>query len=495
MNSEIVLSEPQAYFLNSTKARKLFLAGSGSGKSHGGGIESAEFIVNMPNIRGFIGANTYGQLTMSTLDRIFKVWLETFGWVNDVHYVVDKIPPNNWKRYGPKLKTYKNTICFNNGCLIFTRSLDNYMAIDGSEFGWAILDETKDTPEQAVKEVITFRLRQPGMWVNGAGKLVTKRPINDPDSRSYNPLIVLTSPAKVEWLNDWFELSDHYEAIEAKIFDKEDFFVLETRDVTVVISSTFHNSHNLPDGWVEQKLRELKASPELIKANIYGSPVAKSGGEFITTFERLKHVSKTPLHFTKGAALHLSFDFNVSPFMTGLVFEVDMNRQTGKTVVKLVRENCLENPRNNTEDVCKAVESEFGSKMNGLFFYGDPSGRNRQTVSKEFRDNFDVVEKTLRKYIYNAGDRVQKRAPDILKSRGFLRDLFLGEKYPNIQIIIDPSCKNTIRDLEFAKEGRNGEMLKPTVTVNGKTFEKYGHCLDALRYFLVSLFEDLYLDS
>ena len=493
MNGEIVLSEPQAYFLASTKSRKLFLAGSGSGKSHEGGLEAAEFIINMPHIRGFIGANTYGQLTMSTLDRIFKVWQETFGWIADKHFVVDKIPPNNWKRHGPKLKTYKNTICFNNGCLIFTRSLENYMAIDGSEFGWAILDETKDTPEEAVKEVITFRLRQPGMWINGAGQLVTKRPINDPDARSYNPLIVLTSPAKVEWINDWFTLSDHYEAIEAKIYDKDGFFTLETRDVTVVISSTFHNAHNLPDGKVEQWLRDLSASPELIKANIYGSPVAKSGGEFITSFERTKHVKV--VEFNKGSALHLSLDFNVSPFMTGLCFEVDLDKKTGITTVKLVKELCLENPRNNTEDVCLAVESDFKGLMKGLFYYGDPSGRNRQTVSKAYRDNFDVVEKTLSRYIFSSGDRVQRRAPDILKSRDFVRDLFHEIKYPKIRLLIDPSCKNTIRDLEFAKEGRNGEMVKPMVTVNGKTYEKLGHCLDALRYFLVSLFEDLYLDS
>ena len=148
---ELNVSKPQYEILLSTKQRILSLAGQGGGKSHTGGLLSAEFIVNYPHIRGFIGANTYSQLSKSTLDRIFTVWEKDFGWVNGKHYTVDKIPP--WKHFGSKLKDYEGTICFNNGCLLFTASLDNYKAIDGTQFGWAILDETKDTKEEAVKEI------------------------------------------------------------------------------------------------------------------------------------------------------------------------------------------------------------------------------------------------------------------------------------------------------------------------------------------------------
>ena len=42
-------------------------------------------------------------------------------------------------------------------------SLDNWKAIDGRTISWALLDETKDTPEAAVKEVIISRLRKIGL--------------------------------------------------------------------------------------------------------------------------------------------------------------------------------------------------------------------------------------------------------------------------------------------------------------------------------------------
>jgi len=156
----IELTNPQSDVLESTAQRILMHCGVGSGKSHAIGFVALDFARNNPEVRGFIGANTFSQLTKSTLDRVFKVWEDEFMLKRDVHYVIDIIPPPNWKVYGPRLKSYENTITFNNGALIFTASLDNYKVIDGTEFGWACLDETKDTKEEAVKEVIVARLRQ-----------------------------------------------------------------------------------------------------------------------------------------------------------------------------------------------------------------------------------------------------------------------------------------------------------------------------------------------
>lgn len=135
---------------------------------------------------------------------------------------------------------------------------------------------------------------------------------------------------------------------------------------------------------------------------------------------------------------------------------------------------------------------EYGNRMKGLFFYGDPSGRNRQTVSKEYSDNYDVVERKLKRFLNNNSDRVLNNHPAIIKSRDFVNNLFAGTY--NIDVEIDESCTEFIHDLEYAKEDENGKMMKPKVKDpdTGRIYEKYGHNLDAFRYLVCALFEKLY---
>lgn len=510
---DIVVSEPQKKILSTTSAVNLFMAGIGSGKSHGIGLLSADIIKNNPNLIQFIGANTYQQLSKSTLKRVFDVWKDSFGWKKGLDYVVDHIPPKHFFSFHEPLKDYGNTICFKNGAMLYTASLDNYKVIDGTEFAIAYLDETKDTKEEAVKEVISGRLRQSGLWLdqnnvvfkqshydyyikekiwayaerNGERVLVNTTTLEE--IRSWNPLYIFTSPAKVDWLNTWFGLTDMYEEISTKIFSKTDFFSYENDDMCVVISSTYHNQHNLPVSFIKDKLKQYKATPNLIDMLIYGSPIAKSGSEFIHQFQRLVHVMKVP--YDESLPIHLTLDFNVAPYMTALLAQLT-EPINGRRKLRIFRKYCLVHPRNTTLDICSALKMEYGNRMRGLFYYGDPSGRNDQTVSKEYTDNFDVVEKTLKRFLNNNSDRVLPNHPAIIKSRDFTNNLFAGTY--NIDIEIDESCTEFIHDLEYAKEDENGKMLKPKIKdkETGRTYEKYGHNLDAFRYLVCSLFEKLY---
>lgn len=515
-NVEISVSDPQEKILTTTSATNLFMAGVGSGKSHCIGLGSADIIINNPELIQFIGANTYGQLSKSTLKRVFDVWKELFGWMIDVDYVVDKIPPKHFIRFGATLKSYENTISFSNGSLFFTASLDNYKVIDGTEFAVAWLDETKDTKEEAVKEVISARLRQPGLWIDSAGTIFSKkhydkfikegvwkyaerngeRILVNAESlqqiRGWNPLYIFTSPAKVDWLNDWFELTDKYEAISEKIFKKDEFFCHETHERCVVISSTYHNEHNLADGYISALREKYKGNQNLIEMLVYGSPIAKSGGEFASQFKRLQHVKN--IEFEPALPVHLTLDFNVAPYMTGLCAQLTDRGANGRRKLRIFREYCLKSPNNKVEGICSAFASEYGAKMQAraLYFYGDPNGRARNTLTYEYRDNFEVLEKRLRRFLNNNSDRVLPNYPSVVKSRDFLNNLFAGVY--DIDIEIDESCKNFIHDLEYAKEDENGGMMKPKKKdeITGQTYEKYGHCLDAFRYLICSIFEKLY---
>lgn len=479
-----MLSSPQIDIYNSVKERNLFMSGIGGGKTFISGLTALKFITQFPEVIGFIGANTYAQLSKSTLKRYFDVWEKDFKLFNGVHYVVDKIPPDNWPKLHVKLKSYENTITFDNGALIFTASLDNYKVIDGTEFGYAFLDETKDTKEEAVKEVIIGRLRQKGLYVKG------NEITNIPTNKSINPLFITTSPAKVLWLNEWFNMPEHYDEINLKIFSKEDYFIKESDRQLLVICSNYHNEANLPSGYIEGLIDDYKGNPHLVDMLIYGSPIAKTGGEFYHQFNRLKHIKEC--RYNPDLAIHISFDFNVKPYISAIVSQIEWDEDLQVYFDRYIKEYTLEAPHNNSEDLSNRILLDFQSHKSGCFIYGDASGKNRQTVSKEFKHNYQVIEYILSPILSSEYNRVTKRNPSLVKRRDFANKIFANGY--DIQVEIDHSCKLLITDLEFTKEAPDGGKLKEKVKDNntGETYEKLGHLGDAFDYKICAAFQNYF---
>jgi len=164
--ASISLSAPQKTIFESREAINLFLAGQGAGKTFLMGVVAGRFIQSYPHKKGLIAANTYSQLSGTTLFRVREVWKHHFGWTEyneytkQGHYTVGVQPPASFNLENHNFENYRNVISFCNGALIHYHSLDNYKPIDGLEISWACLDETKDTRPEAITEVILGRLRQ-----------------------------------------------------------------------------------------------------------------------------------------------------------------------------------------------------------------------------------------------------------------------------------------------------------------------------------------------
>lgn len=508
------LSNPQIDIYNSLRERVLFMAGLGSGKTFILAIRAMKYIIKFPEIIGLICANTYQQLSKSTLKRCFDTWKSEFGMINGVHYVVDKIPPAHWPKFHEKLKSYENTICFNNGCLIFTFSLDNYTTIDGTEVGWGQMDETKNTKEEAIKETVVGRLRQKGMFIDQDNRLINQKNVDGflesgvyseiiEDNKiriienatgrhivSHNPLSIFTSPAKVLWLNEWFSMPEYYDEIAKYIFVKTEYFHRDTGREEVVISSTYHNEENLSENYIENLLADYKGNPHLAEMNIYGSPIAKSGGEFYHQFNRLKHIG--PTRYNPNAYLDVSFDFNVIPYISATVSQILWDEGKNKYIVQFIKEYALKAPRNNSEDLSNAILLDWQRHKTGVRIFGDASGKNRQTISKEFRHNYAVIEHILRSILAADYHKVTRSNPALIKRRDFANKMLAGGY--DIEIIVDPSCKKTITDFEFVKEAPDGGKLKEMTkdSHTGESYQKLGHHSDTVDYFLCSAFENYF---
>lgn len=502
----IRFSKPQEYIISSLQSILLFLAGVGSGKTYIIGFLSGYFIKYFPEVPGFIGANTYMQLSQSTLFRVKVVWEELYGWKENRDYIISKRPPKDYER-NLEFTDYRSIISFRSGAVVFVGSLDNAKAHDGKEFAWAFLDETKDSREEDVKDIIQARLRSGGIYIgkgaDGSPKLVgfnkeidedTGKETNVPPRDEagelldvFNPLYILTSPAKVDWINKWFELDTYQDEIQRLIYDHTEYFRKEVGDKCVVISSTYHNEENLPKGYIDRQV--ANRSEEKAKMLIYGNPFVRSGGEFYSGFSRRKHVKPTP--FLPHLPIHISFDQNVVPYITGTLYQIE-DLPTGGKLIRQFDEICLPNPRNKTSKLCLEFIKRYGYRVQGLYYYGDPSGRKRDTRANEH--DYLIVERLLRRYLNNRSDRVPYVHPPVLKRKDFSNALFEGSYAPKLSFQIDPSCKHSIADFEFVKEDVNGKKAKTKTkdAQTGAVYEKYGHTSDSWDYFLCEAFKPMF---
>ena len=501
----IKLHTPQLKVYQSRKAITLNMAGQRAGKSHLIGIKSGFFVLNAPIIKGMIAANTYMQLTQSTLVAVRKVWQQNFFLTEydpkgnpNGQYVIDKKPPAHFKKIHD-FNNYKGIVSFLNGAIIFLASLDNYMAHDGKEIGWAELDETKDTKEEALKAVILARLSQPGLYYHNQTKDIVFLE-DDQDNTGYtpfNPCCINTSPAVgvVKWLTDMFNLQDYEEDIFKRVTDKEDFFYKETGNKAICIYSTYWNEHHLPDNYIDIRLSNLSENEGL--KYIYGYPFAKSGSTFYHKFSKFEHVA--PVEYRPELPISLTYDFNSKPYMTLLAAQTEYKRDVHEFQIRFFKEYCLKSPYNSTRAVSEKFVDDYGDYDPFVLFYGDASGDYRQAGSGD-HTQFDVVREILAPYTSTSSDKVPLKNKSVLNRRDFIdRILERKLKVPygtvefTVTIIIDPSCTELIADLQWLKEGLDGklkEYIKDTET--GEKYEQYGHTSDAFDYLVCELLDEYY---
>jgi phage terminase large subunit len=210
----------------------------------------------------------------------------------------------------------------------------------------------------------------------------------------------------------------------------------------------------------------------------------RTGNEFYYNFVYTKHIGKCDVQ--KDKALHISFDQNVVPYITMTIWQISQEEDV--YYVNCIDELCLKNPLNNTESLCRKFAEKYEDYLEaGLFYYGDASGRKRDTRANE--NDYEIVERILHKWLSNSSCRVPYNNPLVKKRRDFANRI-LSNKY-NIRLQIDKNCQNVITDLEMVQEDAEGKKFKKKKSEHGGTaYEEYGHTSDTMDYLLMSAFEN-----
>ena len=224
------------------------------------------------------------------------------------------------------------------------------------------------------------------------------------------------------------------------------------------------------------------------RALIYANPFMTLGGEFYSSFNRLKHV--TPVKYDPSLPIHISFDQNSVPYNSAGLAQVFRNKDVWEW--RWFDEIALVNPHNSTEEVCEEFIRRYPNHKAGLFYYGDASGHNRSTMNKDFSHHYEVIEYKLRKYLVNGSDRTLVSNPSVVLRRDFINKMF-EDKLP-IRVVIDESCHHLIADLMYCKQGLDGGKDKHIVNdkETGEKYQKYGHFGDLFEYEAVELFKNYY---
>lgn len=333
--------------------------------------------------------------------------------------------------------------------------------------GNEILCAGLDDPEK-IKSVAGIT----SVWVEEATEL-EERDFNQLELRvrgetvNYKQFIVTFNPV------------DEQHWLKKRFFDTEDEQVFK-------LKTTYKDNAFLDSDYVKHLTERVVSNENLYKVYVLGQwGRATIGGEFYKCFKFSKQVKR--IEYNPALALHISFDFNVNPYMTCTIWQLSNKRgyQVG--------EICLSSPKNTTKDVCREFTRIYQGHSSGLFIYGDPSGKQEDTRSEKGYNDFTIIMNELASY--RPQKRVANSAPAVVMRGQFINTVFEAN-LAGIELLIDERCNNTINDYIYLKEASDGTKLKGKTknSDTGVTYEKYGHCSDANDYFICQAFSDEYGD-
>lgn len=286
------------------------------------------------------------------------------------------------------------------------------------------------------------------------------------------------------WFWKKFFLGQANKSFEGRITEQIDGKVVEID--YLVNHSTYHDNRWLPDGF--KAFLEALRQQDPYYYTIYclgewGNRV--SGGNFYKHFDRYRNVS-IDIQYDPNKALHISFDFNVNPYMTLTIWQLEgLNAHC-------IGEICSQYPKNNTQGICNEFKKLYPSHSSGLYVYGDPAGKHQDTRSEAGFNDYKIIDREL--LSYHPVNRVASVAPSISGRGLWINTLFREERAP--KVYISENCSLLIADLMNTKEASDGTKFKQKVKDDktGVSYEKYGHLSDSLDYLLTVAFAGDYGD-
>lgn len=308
------------------------------------------------------------------------------------------------------------------GSRVLFRPVEEFERLRGTNLAWFGLDELTYTQQDA--------------WLRLEGRL------RDPKAARLCGFAVWT-PKGFDWVYNKF-IADPvkgYGAIQAKPF--------ENRHLLARVGDFYDR---LKDSYDEKFYQQ----------EVLGSYLSMEGGKVYWAFDRDAHLrSLTP---DQSLPLQWALDFNVDPMSSVIV-------QTTRGGVRVLDEIVLR--RATTGQACEEFLKRYPIHRTGVEIFGDASGKAAQTTGAtdyEMIREYFAVHSTLQvKY------KVPRSNP-LVRERCNLMNRQLRSAAGTIGMLVDPKCKELIKDLEQVS------FKSETTEIDKDRDRKRTHLSDALGY-------------
>lgn len=428
---------------------------AGGGKSYLGSAWLISSCIRFPNILMVVARLTLKDLkatTWSTILRILTLW----GFEEDKHYHI-----NNQYGY----------IDFWNGSRIMMVELSpslkdpEYNNLGSLEITGAFIDEVSEVPEKAV-EVLGSRIRYRIAETFVVGKLVMS-----------------TNPVQ-NYIKTRFVTDDDGNPVRLKKGDRYLMFTVFDNPDEKFRIIYFNKLRKIKDPITRSRL--AYGNWDYTESNKMAAYWNFNGeNHLVTDLFRKEYDPSRPLI--------LSFDFNVKPYMSCEVIQIDYERKNVYVLREFV--GAPEQKLNNTPAFSRYIARQLTDMghYGGVIITGDPAGAARSTQTEDGVNNYTIAKNLITTKIITPKVELLSKQPAMITRLEFINELF--ENFDGWHIRIDLTCRKLTLDLINQKKNEDGtkEKLK-VIDPNGGKSEKYGHCSDCFDYALVKFLSKAYGD-
>jgi hypothetical protein len=421
--TELNEAQQQIYYLtHCTDSKEIHAAtGVGVGKTFSLGFSAIPFL-SIKNSRGLICAPTVPMMKTATLPGIESAWND-----NDILPERDYVINRQMKGVKPYSGIgSENVITFKWGSYGVLTSLQNFHTVNGSEWDWILVDETRDVRnwEYALGRL---RARLRGRTFKELGL-------------THKILTATTPPDNVKYY------------LELKEASKD-----PKNRIAFIQAESYVNQHNLPPGYIEQL--EATLDPQTFKREVLAHLITAQSSIYAYSFTRSVHVGK--VEEDPNLPIYISFDFNVSP-MTCIYAQHTPDRKR----IRIIGEERIIN--SDVTELCQRIKTKYPNQHR-LILTGDASGRNRTTISKGL-SNWKIIKGELG--VSEAQIRLLSANPLSVDYIVLLNSML--SKHGNI--MIDSGCKYLIQDMELMQRADDSGKKAPDALT--------GHLFDCAEYYL-----------
>lgn len=419
----------------------------GGGKSY---VGSCWIIINclrFPDLKAVVARKTIKALKGSTFSTI-KLVLRTWGLEEGVNY---------------KINNLDGIVTFYNGSTISLIELEDlpsdveFERLGSNEWSIGFVDECSQISEKAV-EVLFSRLR----W-------------NIADTFIYPRLLLTTNPC-MNWVRSRFVQDEEGNKVKCSKHDAYVQFTVYDNPNKQFVATYRASLDKISD--VVTRNRILYGNWDFIASNEAAAYWNFDGNKHLIT--DLREKAYDPLK-----PLILSFDFNVAPYMSCLIAQMDYENHKVYVIEEVVGRP--ESKENNTPKFAEKIKSkllEIGH-VGGVVVTGDPAGMARSTTTEEGVNNYSIIMSVLDIPQLRPKKKLLSKQPAQKTRLEFVNSVLAGKE--GWDILIDLRCRKLTEDLINQRKEMDGSKSKAKVMDSklGIKYEKYGHFSDTLDYLLV----------